>query len=212
MKRYFLLLMFVGLSPFAIAQHFGGLQYSPIFLKNTGQNFNWSLPEYTPDLNETTIGYSVGYQGLLFPDKRFSFGYGFNYVKTSYRYLDDSYYLTSGTPGNERIGIQVTYQDFEVPLTLRWNLLKKSKFQPYLSLAPVLIIPIKTQEDYLYLNNSTEPFPNSVNRKLGITGEIGAGLNYHITDKLIINLHMSYRQQTSDIHRFGVGLGLIFRF
>lgn len=212
MKRLIPIFLLLSIFQIANAQHYGGLQFSTLFLKNTGQNFNWSVPEFTPEENETTIGYSIGYQGMIFPNRRFSLLYGINYVKTYVDNYNDFYYLNSSEPDPFKTGIRTTFEDLELPVTLRWNIIKEAKFQPYISLAPTLLVPLKTERDFILSDGALESVQNNYNRGVAFHMDLGAGVNYHISKNAVVNLHMSYRRQSRDIYRFSTGLSFIIKF
>ena len=95
MKYYLTIFLVISAANSAFSQHFGGLYLSPNWVLNNYDNSIWTKPLKNFEESNYSFGYSIGYQGLLLEDRRFSFAYGLNfdsyYLEYKYEYPDNTY-------------------------------------------------------------------------------------------------------------------------
>jgi len=206
MKKLFTFTILIVLGHFAYSQHYGGIYFSPDLTLN-----NWSGNYYTQERKyDITNGYSFGYQGLLFNDSRFSFAYGLNY---SYKYLDDmgpSSLINIYDITNEAAGVRTTYHALEIPATLRFNILKGRKIQPYLSAGLAFVIPLKTKYEFINTDGSLNEISYKKPDQFHIYADFGIGLNYKVKD-YIFNIQPTLRPWQKG-GKFGIGFSVLKKF
>ena len=75
MKKLFVILLFTVSYHISFAQHYEGININPLWTINNGSFYTNSNA-----MKDLTFGYSIGYQGLIMPQRRFSFSYGLQYA------------------------------------------------------------------------------------------------------------------------------------
>ena len=117
MKYYPIILILISLTNSAFYQHYGGLYLTPNWVMNNYDNSIWTQPLKTIEDNNYFSGYSMGYQGLLLEDRRFSFTYGLNFdsyfSEYKYEYLDNTYTYGDITYNNIA-GSRLTLKSLEI--------------------------------------------------------------------------------------------------
>ncbi len=209
LSTFFLLFLLTGST---YAQHYGGLVFSPILTKNKLQNKNWPSSITIPEESELTWGYSLGYQGLLMENRRFSFTYGIQYSRTYNKYYGNSSLLEKYDFDKNAIGIKQTFHTLELPATIRYNLLKNKRFQPYFSLTTTFVLPIKTTYAMINPDMVLEPIPFQYTDKIHLHFDLGAGFNYRINERMMLNFHATYRHVNRFTNRFSAGLSFMYKF
>ncbi len=170
-----------------------------------------------------SIGYTIGYQGLFMAQKRFSITYGLYYSYVT-AYVDT--YNSGPTdiditiPPNITIIYSYKYEakwnNIEMPIGVRYNILKGSKFQPYVSFNIIMIYPLTY--DVKLVNVPSQAANNlwtKANYEISLDGnvELAIGLNYR-TDNYIFNLHPFLRPETINgfPRKFGLGFAVLRKF
>ncbi len=164
-------------------------------------------------------GYTIGYHGLLFAKRRFSFAHGLQYSYVS-AYIDDYNIMPRCGNGLEDFDFEPyryeeKWNNIEMPIGAQYNILKGSKFQPYVSLNIILIYPI-TYEAKLINQSGIEVHDlGNDNYKIRLDGnvELGFGLKYS-TNNYIFNLHPFFRPGdiTGYQGKSGVGFAILRNF
>ena len=117
MKYYPIILILISLINSAFCQHYGRLYLSPNWVLNNYDNSIWTQPLKTIEDNKNSFGYSIGYQGLLLEDRRFSFTYDLNfdsyYLEYKYEYPDNTYTYGDITYDNIA-GSRLTLKSLEI--------------------------------------------------------------------------------------------------
>ncbi len=201
MKKLFVILLFTVSYHIASAQHYGGIYVAPTWTKNNSY-FNSSQI----DAKDFTFGYSVGYQGLIMPKRRFSFSYGLQYA---YYFIEDNLKNEnrSATTFKNIIGRKVEYRIMQIPATWRYNILKDNKFQPYISASTTLMIPL-SHKIYTINEDGEKELFLSFQNKIVISPDIGVGVNY-TKNNWIFNIQGSVRPLWE---QFGVGFSVMKKF
>lgn len=195
----------------AIAQHYGGITFTPYAVEN---NWSWFGNElFNKGINspKSTFGYSFGYQGLLMPQKRFSFSYGLLYNAAYNEATFDpprvgyNYDLTETFTG---IGSWIEVESIQAPLWWRYNILKnRNKFQPFVAVSTTIALPLKYEQTYYYLEKP--PIINDFNQGIELNFELGIGVNYY-TDNWLFTLQPTY--SASYFRKFGLGISVMRKF
>ena len=180
MKKLFVLIVFVFASSGLYAQHYGGISFTPYAVENFSSYKTWYPSYYNTEDNKTTFGYTIGYQGLLMPQNRFSFSYGLQYAssyneityKAPQRYTENGQLIRTGT--GERLDLQA----IEIPLWWRYNIFKnRKKWQPFIALSTTLNFPLEQQRTFYYSDNSPVVYNNKNNFSINL--DLGVGVNYY---------------------------------
>ena len=210
------LLCFVLLAAICLpakSQHFGGVYFSSDFIPSpkssilqkdryfNDHNFNW--------------GFTAGYQAIVFQKKRISFGYGLQYSQRSTQEYYNGPWCATGLTTETVIPMKLDehLKNIEIPLSVRLNILKTARFQPYASFGIILAFPIDYQATMTYSNGESEPYTqktDSFKNRLDGLLEGAAGLNY-VQDKFLINLHLLVRHKETQ-GKLGIGLGITRKF
>lgn len=155
MKKLLFILSFLLIGNFVFAQHYGGIYFAPNWVISGDGTPFWNKPSKNLQTYDYTFGYTFGYQGLIMPERRFSFSYGIQY---SYQVVE----LKFHTPVKEwhdlnhgtyyYYGMKESRHAIEIPATWRYNILKNRKIQPYVSVSTTLLIPIKKDQYWIKEN------------------------------------------------------------
>jgi hypothetical protein len=108
------------------------------------------------------------------------------------------------------VGIRTTYHAFELPATLRYNLLKGKKFQPYIAAGVIMVIPLKTNYDLIGPGGSLGEIPYHKPDDFHMYLDLGIGVNYKVKD-YIFNVQPTFRPGKRG-GKFGAGISLIKKF
>lgn len=214
MKKQALFLSFLILANTSFSQHFGGIFFS-IDKIPTGKN-SLVIPktgDYLED-HEFSPGYSIGYQGLLMENRRFSFTYGVQYTFRSSVLNQFNGYVGCAVGNDLTIPIlnkEEEWKLIEVPVGARYNILKSSKWQPYVSMAIVVNYPLFGNERR-YVEQSGEIYYEWEVKPKRIDGafEFGVGLNYKAKN-YIFNVQPSFRP-IDGYAKLGVGFAVLRKF
>ncbi len=195
----------------AMAQHYGGVTFTPYAVENNWSWFGNELFNEGINSKKTTFGYSFGYQGLLMPKKRFSFSYGLLY---SAAYNEATYdpprvgYNYDHTEISTGIGSRIELESIQVPLWWRYNILKSGmKFQPFVAISPTLVLPLKYEQTFYYLEKP--PIVNDFDQGLEVNIELGIGVNYY-TDNWLFTVQLTYNADYC--RKFGLGIAIMRKF
>jgi hypothetical protein len=211
MKKLFLLISLFSGSHWLQAQHYGGITFTPyVMLEALSEKYDGLYPGDDAE-NKSYFGYSVGYQGMLLPDRRFTFSYGFQYSDFYYEYtLNPSQKISfdgSSTPEN----LVRRRQDFEalqIPLSWRYNIIKnKERWQPYVAISTTVTIPFK--ERFTYYTLESPPRNIDTGFGVGISLDLGLGVNYYI-DKWCFSTQVTY--SPSYMRRLGLTMSVLRKF
>ncbi len=210
-----LLIVLIHVPCILYAQHFGGVFFSSDYVPSPKHPFEQSN-SYFEDHN-FSWGYTIGYQGLLFQQRRFSINYGLQY---SYR---PTYQENYGAPWGCSTGIdpydytpvrlEEVYRYIEIPIELRLNILKSNRLQPYLSLAIIPNYPIKYTAQLIDENGNTsesESLVDSFKYRADLSIAGGTGLNYRIQEYLLGIQIFARHMET--LGKFGIGLSVMRKF
>lgn len=211
MKRLLILILLIGGLNSAIAQHYGGISFTPYAVEN-----NHSFSEFGRWRNDVkgsklTYGYSVGYQGLLMPQRRFSFSYGLQYSRfyneaqydpPIYGYSDDRQ-IVSTTLGN-----RLDIESIEMPLWWRYNILKnRKKFQPFIAVSTTIVYDLKARSTTYYLDSPDRVY--DFDDGLGLNFDLGIGVNYY-TDNWLFTIQPTYGYNY--VRKLGIGFTVMKKF
>jgi hypothetical protein len=181
MKKLIVLIVFVFASAGLYAQHYGGISFTPYAVENNGSLRFYSSPFYDYG-SKATFGYSVGYQGLLMPKRRFSFSYGLLYsyayneaTRTSPRTIYDS-----DENAKTEIGKRVDIKALQIPLWWRYNILKNKKWQPFIAVSTTVNYALVSEHTFLYEDSPPEKL--TINNPFYLSLEVGVGVNYTSND------------------------------
>jgi hypothetical protein len=211
MKNLLILFAFFCVAELATAQHYGGLYFSADYIPNRKNPASVQGDDFFSE-NTFSWGYTIGYQGLFFQQSRFSFSYGLQY---SYRptYQDNLAgpgCLTGWNPHADfPVRLEEEYRNIEIPLGVRLNILKSSKWQPYLSAGLIPTYLMKRSKRFIYENGNSQTFENG-NRRFDASIEAGAGVNYRLK-KYLFNLHTSIRHLETQ-GKLAMGLAVMRNF
>lgn len=215
-KKLFIFTICFCISNAIIAQHFGGIFFSGDLIPSDKHIVAKRTGSFIKD-HHFSKGYSIGYQGLLMEQSRFSFTYGLQYTFRS-TYQDNygaPYGCATGLENYkyEPVRLEETWNNIEVPLGARYNILKVSKFQPYVSISFILTYPVIY--DAKLINNSGAELPshwfeNNYKKRIDGLIEFGVGLNYR-TKNYIFNIHPSIRQMELQ-GKIGLGFAILRKF
>ena len=202
-----LLIIFVITCSFdsAIAQHYGGITFTPYALRNEVLNIGPTEGSWAK------FGYTVGYQGLIMPKKRFSFSYGFQYVDFQTEGIYDppkNVYFQDLEADLTLLEQRDDFESLQIPLWWRYNILKnKEKWQPFLAISTTVDIPLTDQ--YTYYSLEYPPQVNDLNSPIGLTLDFGAGVNYYL-EKWCFSGQLTYN--FDPFPRLGLGISAMRKF
>lgn len=207
MKRLVILTIALLTSNVLFSQNYFGIQYAPYWTTNN------SFVTHDASENQQdkyTLGYSVGFQGLTMSDRKISFSYGLQY---SYQFLNNSNYygyseLDDPLSSFKSKGREEKLYVLELPATWRYNFMKGSKLQPYVSVATTIVIPIKQQATITNVDGSTQD--GEINYTPFVLPDFGIGLNYK-TEKWMFNIQPTIRP-ISIWKKVGVGFSVMRKF
>jgi hypothetical protein len=211
MKKLLVLIALIFVSKYLSAQHYVGVTFTPyIMLDPLSEKHDGLFPGVDAE-NKSYFGYSVGYQGILMPKRRFTFSYGFQYSDFYYEYtLDPSQSISfNDSPNPETLSRR--RQDFEalqIPLWWQYNILKdKEKWQPYFAISTTVTIPLK--DYYTYFTLESPPREVDAGFGLGISFDLGLGVNYY-TNRWCFSPQVTY--SPSYMSRLGLSLTVLRKF
>ena len=204
------LVIFTSVSSLS-AQHYGGIYFSPNWNSSTINSSGYDVSGNYKTSLDYTFGYSIGYQGLMLGDRRFSFSYGLQYAHQYLPSYNPSNLLTKYDPDQNAIGIKKTTHSLEVPLSWRYNILKNKKLQPYISAGLTFRMPFKTSFDLLNSDGSEEGIPYQKNDPFSIFADFGIGLNYKVNENLMISVQPTIRPWKDD-GKIGIGFSIMKKF
>lgn len=202
MKKPVVLIVILLAATSISAQHYGGFTFTPYAVENYN---SWRSVSYNgtaiTDV-KTTFGYTVGYQGLLMPEKRFSFSYGLLYA---YGYNETRY---EGPPYQYgTMGQRVDMESLRLPLWWRYNILKNKKWQPFIAISTSVNYALVSDRTFMYEDRPSESIV--INDGFFLSLELAVGVNY-ITDKWMFTLQPTlggtYARQV------GVGFSVLRKF
>ena len=215
MKKFFALIFFLIYANMAFSQHYAGLYFSTDLIPS---NKPWGTMEtgnFVKDHN-FSMGYTVGFQGLLMEARRFAFAFGLQY---NYR---TTYQENVGAPNGCATGfdfenyvpsrLDETLHSIEMPLTVRYNVLKDRKLQPYVSLGFVVSFPLVYKAT---LTSNTgdliaESLEDNYKKRLDGLLEMGVGLNYKMKNYIFsIEPHIRPMETQGN---FGLALSVLRKF
>lgn len=205
MKRPVTLTIALLMSNMLFGQNYIGIQYAPYWTTNNSFVLRDGIENQQ---DKYTFGYSVGFQGLTMSDRKISFSYGLQY---SFQFLNNSNYYGYSElddPLSSFKGRREELYVLELPATWRYNLIKGSKLQPYISVATTIVIPIKQQATITKIDGSTED--GEINYTPFVLPDFGIGLNYK-TEKWMFNLQPTIRP-FSIWKKVGVGFSVMRKF
>jgi len=192
------------------SQHYGGVYFSPNWVINDRSgSYYLGEDQNSYDLN---FGYTMGYQGLLLENRRFSFSYGiqYGYENLEYRFTVPFSIHQNESDYTDIASNIITLQSIEIPLTWRYNILKGKKFQPYVSVATTFKFPFNTRYDLTYTDGSHEQVNVEKNQPWSIYFDLGIGVNYKVKD-FIINVQPTIRPWKK-YGKIGVGFSIMKKF
>ncbi len=211
MKRLLILILFIGSMSNAIAQHYGGFTFTPYAVENNHSFSKYGAWSSNVKGNKLTFGYSLGYQGLLMPQRRFSFSYGLQYGRSYneaqydppiYDYSDDRQ-IVSTTLGN-----RIDIESIEMPLWWRYNILKnRKKFQPFIAVSTTVVYNLKAQRTTYYLDSPDRVY--DFDEGIGLNLDLGIGINYY-TDNWLFTVQPTYSHNY--LRKLGIGFSVMRKF
>lgn len=207
---------FLVMSQPIIAQHYGGVFFSSDYVPSLKYHWSHETGDFFKD-HHFSWGYTFGYQGQMFQQKRISLSYGLQYSSRS------TFEEAFGAPYGCVTGIDLEayipkrleeeWKSIELPLAIRLNILKTSKFQPYISGGIGFTYPIVYSVRLIDEagNSETASFlTDNYIKRVDATLEAAAGLNYSVK-KYILNLHTFIRHMETQ-GKLGVGLAAMRKF
>ncbi len=211
MKRLFILILFIGSMSSAIAQHYGGFSFTPYAVENNHSYSKIKFGLSNVKDSKLTFGYSVGYQGLLMPQRRFSFAYGIlysslyneaQYDPPHYAYSDDRQIVST------KLGMSLDIESIEMPLWWRYNILKnRKKFQPFIAVSTGVVYNLKARQTFYYLDNPDRIY--DFNKGLRLNLDLGIGVNYY-TDNWLFTVQPTYGYNYA--RKLGIGFSMMKKF
>jgi hypothetical protein len=214
MKKLLVILVLTCCIGSAMAQHYGGVTFTPGVLQAIFSKKTFGPYESSEAVNASSFGYTIGYQGLLMPKKRFSFLYGIQYTDFYYECnIDPPIGFTTYNPPNPSTDVMSDRfrQDFEaiqLPLWWRYNFLKnKEKWQPFVAISTTVTFPLK--EHFTYYSIDGDPMTNDSGFGIGLSLDVGAGVNYYL-DKWCFSGQVTY--SASYMSRIGLGISVLRKF
>ncbi len=211
MKRITLIIVLLCLQYASEAQHYGGITFTPYAVEN-----NHSISKIGSWLSNVkgsklTFGYSVGYQGLLMPQRRFSFSYGLQYSRfyneakynpPLYGYSDDHQIVSTA------LGDRLDLESIEMPLWWRYNILKnRKKFQPFITVSTTVVYDLKYRHTTYYLDSPDKVY--EFDDGFGLNLELGIGVNYY-TDNWLFTIQPTYGYNY--VRKLGIGFSVMKKF
>jgi hypothetical protein len=202
MKKLSILIAFIGSLHAASAQHYGGFTFTPYAVENynSWRSASYQGPEVT-DI-KTTFGFAVGYQGLLMPERRFSFSYGLLYA---YGYNETRY---EGPPYQYGTMAQrIDMESLQLPLWWRYNILKNKKWQPFIAVSTTVNYALVSDRTFTY--DDRPPSSTVINNGFFLSPELAVGVNY-ITDKWMFTLQPTLGAAYA--RQLGLGFSVLKKF
>jgi len=209
-KLIFLILVLSGVSNLS-AQHYGGLNFTPYVMLNALTDNHIGSVWGVDAENKSYFGYTAGYQGILMPERRFTFSYGLQFSDFYYEYTlnpSKEVFFNDFSVSESVIGVRQDFEAVQIPAWWRYNILKnKERWQPYLALSTTVTIPIKDYYTYYIIEGS----PKEVNSELGfgISLDLGVGVNYYL-DKWCFSPQLTY--SPTYMTRLGLSLVVLRKF
>lgn len=211
MKKLFILILFIGGMSSAIAQHYGGFTFTPYAVESnhsfSKNNFGLSNAKGS----KLTFGYSAGYQGLIMPQRRFSFSYGLHYSKF---YEEEIYdppikdWFGDRQNVSTNLGNRRDIESIEMPLWWRYNILKnRKKFQPFIAVSTTVVYHLKNQRTTYYMDRPDRV--NDLNYGFGLNLDVGFGVNYY-TDNWLFTVQPTYGYNY--VRKLGIGFSVMRKF
>jgi hypothetical protein len=156
MKKLLFTFFFLSCINNVMSQHYGGLTFTPYAVENFSGWRSYSKSSPYGSAANSTFGFAVGYQGLLMPERRFSFSYGLLYFSA---YNE----ATNQRPYYDRVetGQRVDIKSLQIPLWLRYNILKNKKWQPFIAISTSVNYALVSERTLYY--EDRPPWSSTIN-------------------------------------------------
>ena len=106
------------------------------------------------------------------PEKRFSFSYGLLYA-SAYNEAEYQKHFYDETETGRRVDMK----SLQLPLWLRYNILKKRKWQPFITISTSINYALVSEQTFYYEDRPSES--SVMNNGFFLSGEAGIGINYN---------------------------------
>ena len=210
MKKLLFTFIFLSCINNVMSQHYGGFTFTPYAVENNNSFYkDWRKPIITE--SKITPGFTIGYQGLIWPNRRFSFSYGLQYsnaynqatYKTPYYGYNDDHQIIS-----TNVGTRIDLESLQLPLWWRYNILKNKKgFQPFVAISTTVMLPMNFTQTYYFLEKP--PIVNDFGQGIKLSLELGIGVNYY-TDKWLFTIQPTY--SATYVRKIGLGMSVMRKF
>ena len=202
MKKLLFTFFFLSCINNVMSQHYGGLTFTPYAVENYNgwRSYSETSSFYASGPN-STFGFAVGYQGLLMPERRFSFSYGLLYT---YGYNEVTYVKPVF---QNSIGYRVDMKSLQIPLWWRYNILKNRKWQPFIAISTSVNYALVSERTFYY--EDKPPWSSTINNGFFLSLELGVGVNY-TTEKWMFTVQPTFGG--SYARQLGIGFSVLRKF